>query len=220
MTDLNKLNRLREILLYRHSVASRESTFGAIGQTNSASLQISSDTGVSVYFEYAGDPSRNDHKKIAPTNQYVGYEDEHRFRHSKMLAQWDLQDFLHGLNVPELRDEFTKAIAKIARKANAIKRHGRYIASTNRRDGVTAERIEERLAGNPLYEITKGGCSRDDEKMRAYMKEAFQIVDELGLSERFGYRDENGEYYRKMPSYHEVNQLYHETKRELKTAPK
>lgn len=220
MTDLEKLNRLREILLFRNEVRSRESTFGAIGRTNSASLQISSDTGVSVYFEYAGDPGRKDHNKIAPTNQYVGYEDEHRFRLSKTRAQWDLQDFLHGLNVPELRDEFTKAIAKIARKANAIKRDGRYIASKNRRDGVTAERIEERLAGNPLYEITKGGCSVNDEKIRAYMKEAFQIVEELGLSERFGYRDRNGDYVEKMPSYHEVNQLYHETKRELKAAPK
>lgn len=171
-----------------------------------------------MYFEYAGDPSRNDHAILAPTHKHDGFESQQKYRRSKRLAERELRDFMHGMNVPELRDEFTSAIAKIAKKAAALKRDGSYVGSKDRREGVTAERLEERLGGNPLYELAKTDCAYDPDVMRDLTEEASEIVSELGLLDRFGY--EPSEWRPVLPSYHQVNQRYHEAKKEQKAAPK
>lgn len=208
MSDLEKLNRLRHILCLQYEMSNRRNSTRA-ARTDSASLQISASGGRSFYLEYSGDPSRNDRDYKAPTRQYRGHDDTPDYRCSRDLAASELNDFLNALHVPELRDEFVTAVAKIARKASHIKHAASQVESAKNSDGVGVTRIKERLAGNALFELEVSDYSQTDDERRALVREAHEICDELRLREKFGYSEE----HRTLPSYHEINKLYHETKK-------
>jgi len=193
----------------RDVIRARTSSYG-IARTHSASLQLSSSSGRSHYLEYAGDPARNDHHLSAPTKQYKGHDDAVEYRHSREDAQKDLDLLVSALDVPELRDEFVSAVAKIARKASQIKHAASNARNNSKPDGVTASRLRERWAGNALFELEVRGYEFTDQEKREISREVREIVDELGLREKFGY---TGGMDFQLPSYHEINKLYHQMKK-------
>jgi hypothetical protein len=213
MSDLEKISRLRHIMCIQ-AVHLERGTSRGVAKTQSASLQLTSGDGRSTYLEYAGDPSRNDHSYLAPTRQYRGHDDRGGYPRSRKFAGYDLHDFISALDVPELRDEFISAVAKIARKAGHIKTAALDVRLSKNPDGKKVTKTRERWSGNALFELEVNNYHLSDEALSDLYQEGRDICEELNLREKFGYRHDHN-----FPSYHEVNALYHQMKKDGRGGP-